>query len=234
MRNAAIVAGRDHAVVAAQFVVAARQVLPGVLVKVAECRREAVAAMLAGSPAKRPQRVLQAFRQSDETLAAEHDMPRLEAGIGEPEMVEPVIEWLARDRDAGGGHVGEIRQSHAPGYVNLPEDDLLFLAMDGAPGSDPALDRAANASSKLGMTPDHLIEDGDRPDAGSRPQQRHDLGVENLSERIGPAPLPRNLLLRGQPQILLDATGRGRADRPFAAATAVVLVCRNFMKSLIW
>lgn len=33
MRDAAIVAGRGHAVVAAQFVVAARQVLPGVLVK---------------------------------------------------------------------------------------------------------------------------------------------------------------------------------------------------------
>lgn len=75
--------------------------------------------MFAGSPAERPQRVLQAFRQSDEALAAEHDMRMLETGIGQPEMVEPVIEWLACDRDAGGAHVGEIRQSHASGFVDL-------------------------------------------------------------------------------------------------------------------
>ena len=56
--------------------------------------------MLAGSATQRPERVLQALSQGDEALAAEHDMGVLEAGIGEPEMVEPVIERLAGDRDA--------------------------------------------------------------------------------------------------------------------------------------
>lgn len=54
--------------------------------------------MLAGSPAKRPQGVLDVFRQGDETLATEHDMGMLEGGIGEPEMIEPMIERLASDR----------------------------------------------------------------------------------------------------------------------------------------
>jgi len=39
--------------------------------------------------------------------------------------------------------------------------------MDGAPGADTPLNRAANASAKFGMTPDNLIEDGDRSNAGS-------------------------------------------------------------------
>lgn len=63
------------------------------------------------------------------------------------------------------------------------------------------------------MAPQHLLEDGDRPDRGRRLQQRHDLGVENVGERIGTTSLARNLLLRRQPGILLDAIGRGHADR---------------------
>ena len=101
MRDAGIVAGRRHAVVAAQFFVAVGQVRGGIFVEIAERRRQAVAAMLAGSPAERPQGVLQAFRQGYEALAAEHDMGMLEAGIGEPEMIEPVVERLASDRNAG-------------------------------------------------------------------------------------------------------------------------------------
>lgn len=137
----------------------------------------------------------------------------LEAGIGESEMVETVIERLSGDGDASAAHIGEIRQAEAAGFVRLPEDDFLFLAMDSAPGSDATLDRAANGVAQLGMTPQHLLEDGDRSDAGRGPQQRNDLGLKNVGERIGAAPLSRNLPLRGQPRILLDAIGRGRADR---------------------
>lgn len=64
----------------------------------------------------------------------------LEAGIGEPEVIEPVIERRPRDRDADVAHVGEVRQSGSAGLVDLPEDDLLphgWRAMRGfaAPGS---------------------------------------------------------------------------------------------------
>ena len=55
--------------------------------------------MLPRRPAERPQGILQPFGQGDEALAAEHDMGVLEAGIGQPEVIEPMIERLAGDRD---------------------------------------------------------------------------------------------------------------------------------------
>ena len=35
------------------------------------------------------------------------------------------------------------------------------------------------------MTAHHLLEDGDGSQAGGRLQHRHDLGVEDVGERIG-------------------------------------------------
>jgi len=80
--------------------------------------------VLSGRTAERPESVLQAIGQRHETLAAQHDMDMLEAAIGQPEVIEPVDQWLARDGDAEIGHVGEIRQTHATGLVNLTENDL--------------------------------------------------------------------------------------------------------------
>ena len=53
--------------------------------------------MLARRAAERPQRVLQALGQRHEALAAEHDMGMLEAGEGQAEVIEPVIERRAGD-----------------------------------------------------------------------------------------------------------------------------------------
>src|SRR5208282_167668 len=54
-----VVAGRNQLVMPHQRLVAPRQILLSVAVQVAECRREAIAAMLARCPAKRPQCILQ-------------------------------------------------------------------------------------------------------------------------------------------------------------------------------
>ena len=54
MRHAGIVAGRRHAVMAAERLVARRQILLGVGGEIAERRREAVASVLLGNPAQRP------------------------------------------------------------------------------------------------------------------------------------------------------------------------------------
>ena len=94
--DAGIVAGRRHAVMGAERLVARRQILLGVGVEIAEGRREAVAAMLLGNAAQRPQGVLQPFRQRDETFAAEHDMGVFEAGERQTEVIEPAVEdWPA-------------------------------------------------------------------------------------------------------------------------------------------
>ena len=53
--------------------------------------------MLPRHAAQRPQRVLQALGQRHEALAAEHDMGVLEAGEGEAEVIEPMIERNAGD-----------------------------------------------------------------------------------------------------------------------------------------
>ena len=96
MRDTAIVAGRLHPVMGAQRIIAPGQILARIVVQVAERGREAVAAMLERRTAERPQRVLQSFGQRHIAFAAEDHMGMLEARVGEPEVIEPVIEPLRR------------------------------------------------------------------------------------------------------------------------------------------
>lgn len=55
----------------------------------------------------------------------------------------------------------------------LPENDVLLLAMDGAPCANPPFQCPANAITQFRVTPDHLFEDGDGTDAWGCPQHRH-------------------------------------------------------------
>src|SRR5438132_446689 len=82
---------------AAQRLVATRQILLCVTIEVAEGGRQAVAAMLQGGAAERPQRILHSLGQRHEAFPAEHDMGVLPAREGEPEVVEPMIERRAGD-----------------------------------------------------------------------------------------------------------------------------------------
>src|SRR4051812_43360637 len=161
--DAGVVAGRRHPVMGAESLVATGQVGLGRRVQITEGRRQAVGPVLARGAAERPERVLQALGEGDEALAPENHMRVLEAGVSEPEVVKPVIQPHAGDRDAEIGHVGEVRQPDPAGLMGLPEDDLLLLAMDGAPRSDATLNRAPDARAELRMTPDDLLEDRDRP-----------------------------------------------------------------------
>src|SRR5260370_25365537 len=115
-------AARRHAVMGAQFLVAPRQVVLGVAIEVTERRRQAVAAVLFRHPAQRPQRVLQAFRERHEALAADHDMGMREARERQPEVIEPTIEPPTRHRNAEPAHAREVRQ---PGAARreLPEGE---------------------------------------------------------------------------------------------------------------
>ena len=92
VRDATVVAARRHAVMLAQGIVAARQILPRFGVEVAEGCRQAVAAVLCRCPAQGPECVLQSLGQCNVALAAQDHMGMLEARPDEAEVVEPMIE----------------------------------------------------------------------------------------------------------------------------------------------
>ena len=79
MRDAAVVAGRRHAIMFAQGVVACGQVRTGIGIKVAKRGRQTVAAVFARRAAQHPKRVLQPLSQCDIALAAQDDMGMFEA-----------------------------------------------------------------------------------------------------------------------------------------------------------
>lgn len=117
MGDAAVVAGRPHAVMGAKVLVSVRQVVPRVPVEIAEGGRQAVGPMLPRLPAERPQRILQPFGQCDEALATQHDMGVLKPAIGQPEVVEAMIERRSGDGDPQLAHVGESRRGR-PGRAH--------------------------------------------------------------------------------------------------------------------
>ena len=99
-------------VVEDERLVAAGQI-PGIrLGQVAEGGRETVAAMLARRAAKQTQRILQAMHQGRIALAAEHDLGMLEAGMGEREVIQPMLEQHAGNGDPEPARVGEVGQAH--------------------------------------------------------------------------------------------------------------------------
>ncbi len=215
VRQAPIVAGRLHAVMRAQRFVAARLIMPRVIVKVAERSRQAVAAMLQRGPAERPQRILQTLRQGHEALTSEHDMSMFPAREGQAEVIEPVIERHTSDADAVIAHVGEIGQSQPTRRMLLPEDDVLLGPIQRPPAADAPLQGTADTEAYLGMVAPDLVKNGHWPQAWCALQQRHHLAIPNLSQRIATSAAARCFLLRRQPWILFDAIGGGGAEPGF-------------------
>ena len=139
VREAAVVARWRHAVMSTQLLVTPCQVLLGATIKVAERCRQAVAAVLFRHSAQRPQRILQAFRQRYKAFATEHHMGMLEARERQSEVIEPVIERLARDGDAKRRHRGEVGQAHPSRRVLLTEHHISVRAVERAPTPNAAL-----------------------------------------------------------------------------------------------
>ena len=109
-------------------------------------------------------------------------------------------------------HVGKVGQTEPARRMLLPENDVLFDAVERPPGADAPFQSAPHAGVDLGMAPAHLVENGDRPQARGALKQRHHLAVPDRGKRIAPATDARRLLLRGKSRILLDAIGGGRAE----------------------
>jgi len=111
----------------------------------------------------------------------------LKARAGQPEVIEAVVKRDTRHGDAQAVHLGEVGQPETTGFVYLTEHDVTLLAMECAPVANPALQCAAHVAREVGMAPKHLVQYGDRPDAGSGLEQRHDLGVKDCRQGIGTA-----------------------------------------------
>jgi len=203
MGDAAVVAGRPHAVMGTKILVPVRQIIPRVPIEIAEGGRQTVGPMLPRRADERPQGILQPFGQGDEALATQHDMGVLKPGIGQPEVVEAVIERRSGDADAQLAHVGEVGEADLAGLVGLAEDHFLLLAVDRPPGPDPALQRAANAGPEFRVPSQDLFEDRNRPHAGRGLQHRHDLGLKYAGQGIRPATAAGSLLPRWKAGILL-------------------------------
>ena len=103
MREPTIVARRCHAIVGTQFLVTPGEILLGNPIEIAKRRRQAIAAMLFGHTAQRPQRILQAFRKRYEAFAAQH-LPGYNAlsadgdgGLGSEAPSGWAVGWRARN-----------------------------------------------------------------------------------------------------------------------------------------
>jgi hypothetical protein len=62
------------------------------------------------------------------------------------------------------------------------------------------------------MAAPDLVKHRDRPNTGSRFQDRHDLAVPNLGQWVRTPSASRRFLLRRQPRISLDAVAGGPAE----------------------
>ena len=214
VRDAGVVAGRRHIIVAHEALVALRQILLGFAVEIAERRRQTVAAMFEWNPAERPQGILQAIGQRRETLAAKHDMGMRKAREGGAEVIKTMLQENASDHHAEHLRVGEVGQAETARWVLLPEHDILLRSGQRPPRPHATLQRAPDARADLGMATPDLRKDGNGAQAWGRLQDRHDLGVPYVGQRIGPPSSARGLLLRGQARISLDpVAGRWRETR---------------------
>jgi hypothetical protein len=114
-------------------------------------------------------------------------MSMLEAREGEPEVIEPVRQRFARDRETERGHVSEVGQAQASRRMLLAEHHVAAWAVKRPPVGDAPLQSAADAGDDLGMPPANLLEHRDGARARRRLKHRHDLALPHGGERVGTA-----------------------------------------------
>ena len=199
--DAGIVAGRIHAVVAAELGIACRLVVLAGQVPVG--RGKSIGTMRARHPTQLPQRLLQPLGERREALAAADRFDVLPATVGEPEMIKQMRERLAVQRHAEPAAVGEIRQRLKTRRMLLAKDQLALRPFGRPPVRHPALQRAQKLIGIAPrMVPLQLFQQRRRAQARHRLQQRHqllapDLGEGILARAVAPRPIP----LAGQHRI---------------------------------
>jgi len=168
--------------------------------------------MLQRRAAEAPKRVLQALRQGDEALAAQHDLGMAPAAERQAEVVQQVRERLAGDRDAEFGAVGEVRQPLLTRRMLLPEDHLLLRPVQRLPMADPAFEGAADAIGEVGVATPQFAQDSHRAQAGSGAEHWHNLAVPDRGQRIGSSTSAGLALVRRRAGIGLKAGARAGTE----------------------
>ena len=92
-----------------------------------------------GNAAELPKRLLEPLGERRKALATLDDLDELPAAVGQPKMIEEVIERSAVDGDAKAGGLGEIGEGLMPRRVLLAENQLLLRTFGRPPHSDPSL-----------------------------------------------------------------------------------------------
>src|SRR6266404_2770538 len=124
--------------------------------------------MLLRRPAEPPQRVLQSLRQCHIALATEHHMGMLVTGEYEPEVIEPMAQHDARDRNAKLTRIGEVRQTKMAGRMLLAKDHITLGPCKRSPCAHASLQRASNVGGDLGMAATDFFQHRNGSDAGCR------------------------------------------------------------------
>jgi hypothetical protein len=169
-----------------------------------------VAAVPMRHAAQFPEGILQSVRKRLERFRRTH-RHRLPVRVGQHEVVDHVIEWLAGDGDVQGVHVGEVGGREVAGLVDLAEHDGLAGTVSGPPLPHPAFEGPAMRIEELaGMLAPEPVEErlGEQSRLGCKP--RLDCRP-NGDERIGPGAVgprqTRRLPRAGQRAVIAVLTG---------------------------
>ena len=212
MGGAAVVPRRFHSVLRAQSPIARGQILLRIRLEIAERRRQAVRAVLCRDPTEFPQRMLQSLRQRLETLPAKNRLYIGEARPRHPEVIQQVVQGLAGDRDPQRGRHGEVRYPLPAGNLLLLEENLLIRTVAQLPGPHTPLQRPAHARVQIRVVRLKLVEQIDRTQLRIRHQQRYQLLLEHLRQRIRPPSAPARTVQRRHPAGTRDPISRRTAE----------------------
>ena len=162
--------------------------------------------MLARRAAERPEGVLQPFGERDIALAAEHHMGMLEARIGEPEVIEPVIERppamvtarspmsVKSDRPMRPGSWTWRKMTSCSGPWRARQARIRRSRVRRIPVPSSGWRRIISSKRATGRSPGAAWSIGT-------------ISLSQTGERIG-APAPaRAPLLRGQARVLVEPVG---------------------------
>lgn len=169
--------------------------------QVVHSRSETVAAVPPWRAPEFPHRVLEPIGECLERLRSTQAY-RLPVRVGQDKVVDQMLQWLPRDRDAQRIHAGEIGRRQVAGPMHLAEDRELPRSVAGTPLPHATLKGAAVRIEVLaGVLLTEPVEESLGSELRLGHQLRFDLGPDR-GERIDPSAI-------GAGRLLADAGKRG-------------------------